>query len=199
MPEPLAPALVGLGLALFPAEAPEAFAAQAARSGAHPTARVAACTPFGEDLARCLTVQDGGQRRIAHAGDLAARGLSRGEAEQRLAAARLAEALDALRPSAHPEVAGPFFARAEGDGLDGLLTVDPAALIARVGAPLRVAFPTRNTVLAWAGGDAARDHILAAAARAAWEQDALFASPRVYTWTGEEWAVWGEVKPSGTR
>jgi len=199
MAEALAPALVGLGLALFPADAPEAFAAQATRAGALPAARIAACAPFGEDLARCLTVQDAGQRRIAHGGDLAARGLSRSEAEQRLAAARLSEALAGLRPVAHPDVAGPFFARAEGDGLDGLLTLDAAAVVSRVGAPLRIAFPTRNTVLAWPGGDAARDHLLAAAARAAWEQDPLFASPRVYTWTGDEWAVWGEVKPSGTR
>ncbi|MCB9778383.1 MAG: hypothetical protein H6742_07465 [Alphaproteobacteria bacterium] len=89
-----------------------------------------------------------------------------------------------------------YWVSAEGDGLDHVGWLHPAALDARCGdAGLRLASPTRGTLLAWCGGSEPLDRVMAVGVARILEAAEAPVSARVYTWDRDAGAlvVWGQA------
>lgn len=193
-----AAALPALGLSLEPPE--ELVRQRQARldaGRAEAEARLA-CRPTAEGLSLCFTVTEQGGRRYLTEADLAGWGLSLEEVEAAVDA-RARAALDAGRPerAAVTDMDATYCLGMEGDGLDLAGWLHPDRLAQRCGPDLRVAVPARDVLLAWAGGDADLDLVMAVGAARLHEASDAPVSATVYTWDPGEarWVAWGRARP----
>lgn len=194
-PAPAAPAPV-FGVALEPPEEQVRFRERRAAAGVSGPAAELSCSPFAESVALCLTVAvDDGYRYVTRA-DLEAWAFT---VEQALAAAR-ARAQASVGP-ARPErvsvvdMAYTYRMSAEGDGLDHAAFLAPDALVAALGAEVRVAAPTRDVLLAWAAEGEELDRVMAVGVARISEAGEHPVTSKVYTWdpVAAGWVVWGQA------
>lgn len=172
---------------------------RARAGGAEGEAAVLACRTFAEELALCFTVPDGASRRMVTLHDL-------GSWQVDLAALE-AVALEAAVAGVTPTRPQPvqvegdtreYLLSAEGDGLDQAGLFDPVALQARFGGgDFAVGIPARGVLIAFPRGDRELETIVAVGIRRLWETVDEPITPKIYTWSGEAWVVWGQATPGG--
>ena len=107
-------------------------------------------------------------------------------AELAMTPARLAERTVA-------DMEGRYFVAEVGDGQDAAPFLAPLALERLLGAHPVLACPADGAVLAWVPGSADLDKVVAVGVRKAHDSASHPVSPRVYTWDGAGWVVWGEA------
>jgi hypothetical protein len=89
-----------------------------------------------------------------------------------------------------------YWVAAEGDGWSAAVLLQPVALAEKIGSPaIHVAAPMDGVVLAWPGGDAALDTIVAVGVREMYDQGKQPISPVIFEWTGTRWREFAEAKP----
>ena len=170
------------------ADVVEQFAAWAAARGQSGAAAVPVCRPFAEGAHLCGVLERAGVRRMLTRAD----GTTLGEVE-RAVRQRAAETLATLERRGVEGVAGVMWVRARGDGRDHDPLVDPDALARVVGAPLVVAAPTRDMLVAWSAGDPVLDRVVAVGVLKACEADSSCASALAWRWDGAAWRAWGQA------
>ncbi len=174
---------------------------QARESGAEGLAAALACRSFAEGLALCFSAPaaEGEGRRMVTLADLEAWQVEL-PAVEAAAIAAVAAGMSDERPGV-VQVEGDsrtYLLSAEGDGLDIAGLFDPAALKARLGgAELAVGIPAHGVLIAFPLGDRELETIVAVGIRRLWESVEDPITPKVYTWNGESWVVWGEASPGG--
>jgi hypothetical protein len=148
----------------------------------------------------CLTVTEGTTRRPVTLADMAA-----WEEQPAAAFARARQQIEAtwpeaVAPQAIDGVAGEFYLRASGDGLDAAAALFPELLAERVGGDVVLAIPARGSVLFWRPGRPDLDAMVAVGVRRSSEAAAQPVSDRVFRWDGARWTVWGraEAPPAST-
>lgn len=174
---------------------------QARAAGAEGEAAVLACRMFAEELALCFTTPeaDGESRRMVTLHDLTTWQVDLGGVEAQALRA-VAAGLSDTRPQAVlvEGDARSYLLSAEGDGLDQAGLFDPAGLQARFdGQPFAVGIPARGVLIAFPLGDRELETIVAVGVRRLWEAVEEPITPKVYTWNGEGWGVWGQATPGG--
>lgn len=161
------------------------------RSGAEATL---ACRNFAEDLLLCFRWKDGERVARLTDADLGRMGVQLPDVEaQATRLAELAVASGRLSQRTVPEVDGSYFVSEVGDGMDAAPFLAPLALERLLGAPPVLACPADGGVIAWVPGKAELDLVVAVGVQKAYESAAHPVSPRVYTWDGQGWVVWGEA------
>jgi hypothetical protein len=172
---------------------------QARAAGAEGDAAVLACRMFAEDLALCFTVPDGESRRMVTLHDLGSWQVDLAVVEAQALAAVVAGVSDTRPQSVQVEGdTRSYLLSAEGDGLDQAGLFAPAALQARFdGQPFAVGIPARGVLIAFPLGDRELETIVAVGVRRLWETVEEPITPKIYTWSGEGWGVWGQATPGG--
>lgn len=79
------------------------------------------------------------------------------------------------------------------DGWAGALVLHPERVGRVVGTPTLFAAPANGIVIAWRGGDAATDKVVAVGATEIHASQPGSISPVVHRWTGTEWTPWAEA------
>lgn len=157
-----------------------------------------ACRELWPDEALiCFQVTRGDTRRWVTEADLARWELDV-EALERAVLARGRSVL-AERPARRQVegMQGTYWSSAEGDGWDALGLLDPERLAERMGgAPILVAAPVQDALLAWRPGDADLDKVMSVGARRMYEEQPGGVTPVVHRWTGEAWEAFGEAVPA---
>jgi hypothetical protein len=172
---------------------------QARAAGAEGEAAVLACRMFAEELALCFTAPqaDGQGRRMVTLHDLSVWEVDLATVEA-AALAGVAAGLSEDRPQGVQVEGDPrsYLLSAEGDGLDQAGLFDPVALQARMdGQAFAVGIPARGVLIAFPRGDRELETIVTVGVRRLWETVDEPITPKVYTWDGERWVIWGEATP----
>ncbi len=170
------------------ADVVEQFAAWAMAQGRVGPAAVPVCRPFAEGAQLCAVVERDGGRRLATRAD----GVDLGALERSLAS-KSSDTRASMERRVVEGTTGALWVRARGDGRDHDVLVDPVALERAVGAPLVVAAPTRDLLVAWSAGDPVFDRIVAVGILKACDADPSCASALGWRWDGAAWRPWGQA------
>ena len=84
----------------------------------------------------------------------------------------------------------------DGDGWAAAGALRPDLLAEKVGGlPLRMAMPAEGVLLAWKGGEAEVDRVMAVGVKEMYDQLPGAVSPRIVTWDGAKLAPYGQAVP----
>lgn len=150
------------------------------------------CKVLAGPLTLCLKAEEQGQRRYVTQAELRAWGLD----------AEGARALAGERIGASPwepveiDGGGRYFQVKTAPGHEATVFLHPEWLLA-LGPEPRIAAPAKGVVVAWTGGDAELDQIMAVGVAKMNEQLPDRLSPMALTWNGQAWVAWGQAKASG--
>jgi hypothetical protein len=177
---------------VLPPSAPSEFAAWATSAGRAGAAATLLCRDFAEGALLCFSRVADGRREMLTAAD----GIELDGAE----ASGRGSSDDAVATLERVLVEGKvYWARRQGDDRDHVPALFPAELSARVGADVRVAFPARSLFLAWAGGDAELDKMVAVGVLKAFQTLDQPVSPLVYTWREGAWRTFASARDTAGR
>ena len=189
-----------LGVGAWPEGFRAAFTEHQQSKGRSGSALEPVCEERLPGVQLCLTVTEGATRRPVTVADLAVWGEQPSDAFARARQQVAASWAEGVAPQAVDGVAGEFYLRAVGDGLDAAGVLLPELLAERVGGAVVVSIPARGSVLFWRPGRPDLDAVLAVGARRSAEAAAQPVSDRVFRWDGARWTVWGraEAPPAST-
>ncbi len=189
-------ALPPLGISLEPPEEIVRFRERRQAAGVNGPAAELACRPFAESLSLCFTWAADDGRRYVTGADLAAWRLGLAEVEAR-ATARAAASLGEDRPERTQvtDMEATYWLSMEGDGLDHAAWLQPDRLDALFGPQVRVAVPARDVFIAWLGGSAELDRVMAVGVARIHDASDQPVTRKVFTWDQVEarWEVWGQA------
>lgn len=179
-----------------PADAQDQFAAYRSQAGLPPAEL--ACTELWPGMVLiCLQLREEGRQRWVLASEAEAWSGSV-EAAMAVLAQRAAEPLaEQPVPVPVPEMEDArYYRAAEGDGWEVAGLLRPDLLAARVGAaPIRVALPRSDVLLAWPAGSDALDKVMAVGVREIHDAGGGL-SPAVIEWAEGGWAPGFEARPA---
>lgn len=186
VPAEVRPAVVGVAT-------PEAYAAFASKRGMSETA-LACDTVWGDEALLCWRLITDTEQRWVTTADLARWDVDRAglRAEVVRRSVELVATAGELKPVEDMEAS--YWLSAAGDGWAALALLHPDALASRLKArPLMVATPNIDVTLAWAGGNAEVDTVMAVGVREMFEQQRHPITAVVHRWSDGAWKAFGEA------
>lgn len=183
----------GVRPVLAPANAPEQFAAWAAKKG-QPELSLPCREMVAEHLLVCFRVREGEKRRWVHSADLAQWEVS-ADALAIEVSRRAGEHLEQTGSWTSIEgTAARYWLAAAGTGWEAGVFLRPELTRRALNlSSLFAAAPNVGVVLAWRGGVAEVDTIMAVGAREMHDKQPQRVSSAVYRWDGRRWWLWAEA------
>jgi hypothetical protein len=180
-------------------DAPERFVRWREGQGATDEVSLPCVHLVADALLMCFRVREGDRRRWVTSSDLTAWDVDlRGV----LSIIRDRSAPHATRSGALMPAEGmerSFWQGADGSGWEPAVFLHPGAMARRLEtSELLVSAPSTGVVLAWGGGDAEMDLVMAVGTREMWQRQAGPVSPLVYRWARGTWAIHGEAVAEAT-